>query len=79
MLRRLSAARADVGARLGAATGDRAAALEQIASDLRAAYAPLPALFDALQEADARPIPTVEAAATAAIKRAEVALARAGS
>ena len=61
MLRRLATARADPNLR------DRAAALQ-------AAYAPLPALFDALQEADLRPTPTVEAAVQAALARAEAAL-----
>ena len=60
MLRRLAAARRD-------ATGDRAAALQ-------AAYAPLPDLFNALQEADLRPTPAVEAAVALALERAEAAL-----
>jgi hypothetical protein len=42
---------------------------------LQAAYAPLPALFDALQEADVKPTPAVESAAKAAIERANAALA----
>jgi hypothetical protein len=60
MLRRLSVARRD-------ATGERAAALQ-------AAYAPLPDLFNALQEADLRPTPAVEAAVAIALERAEAAL-----
>ena len=60
MLRRLSVARRD-------ATGERAAALQ-------AAYAPLPDLFNALQEADLRPTPATEAAVAIALERAEAAL-----
>jgi hypothetical protein len=38
---------------------------------LQAAYAPLPDLFDALQEADLRPTPVVEAAVSEALARVE--------
>lgn len=64
MLRRLSAARAK-------ATGAEA-------GELQAAYSPLPALFEALQEADLRPTPAIESAVNAALAQAEAALAKAG-
>ena len=41
-----------------------------------AAYAPLTGLFNRLQDADVRPTAAVEAAANAAIAKAEAALAR---
>ena len=75
-MRRLVAARADVATRVGRASGEAAAALRELSTDLVAAYAPLPALFDALQEADVKPIPAVEAAANEAVKKAEAVLAR---
>jgi hypothetical protein len=62
MLRRLSDARAGA-----AANADRKAAIE-------AAYAPLPALFDALQDADAKPTAAVETAVAAALAQAEAVL-----
>lgn len=64
MLRRLSIARRE-------ATADRAAALQ-------AAYAPLPDLFNALQEADLKPTPAVEAAVAIALEKAETALKTSG-
>ena len=77
LMRRLVAARADVAARLGRASDDAAAALATARRPIcRRAYAPLPALLDALQEADVKPLPAVEAAATEAVKRAEAVLAR---
>jgi hypothetical protein len=73
---RLVAARTDVLGRAARATGDAAAAFQQLAADLQAAYAPLPALFDALQEADTKPTPLVEAAANDAVRQANAVLAR---
>jgi hypothetical protein len=78
LMRRLVAARADVAGRLGRAAADAAPPLQQLADELRLAYAPLPAILDTLQEADVKPLPAVEAAANDAIKRGEAALARAG-
>jgi hypothetical protein len=78
-LSRLARARADIAERLGRATGDTATALRQVAAELQAAYAPLPDLLDALQETDVRPRPSVEAAVNDALKRAEAALAKAGT
>jgi len=75
---RLVAARTDVLGRAARATGDAAAAFQQLAADLQTAYAPLPALFDALQEADAKPTPLVEAAANDAVRQATAVLARVG-
>jgi hypothetical protein len=63
MLRRIADARAK-------------AAQGPIADSLQAAYAPLPALLDALQEADLRPTSTLEAQVSAALKNAESALSR---
>jgi hypothetical protein len=77
-MRRLVAARADVEARLARANAEAQPPLRLVLSELQASYAPLPALLDALQEIDAKPTPGVEAAANAAIKRAEAALAAAG-
>jgi len=73
---RLVAARTDVLGRAARATGEAAAAFQQLAADLQAAYAPLPALFDALQEADTKPTPLVEAAANDAVRQANAVLAR---
>jgi hypothetical protein len=76
MLRRLAQVRAETSERLAAAAGDEAAGLRARASELQAAYAPLPALFDSLQEADMRPTAAVEAAVAAALARAEAAVTR---
>jgi hypothetical protein len=76
LMSRLVSARADVLSRAGRATGDAATAFQQLAADLQAAYAPLPALFDLLQEADVKPTPVVEAAVTDAVKQANAVLAR---
>jgi hypothetical protein len=76
MLRRLAQVRAETSERLAAAAGDGAAGLRARASELQAAYAPLPALFDSLQEADMRPTAAVEAAVAAALARAEAAVTR---
>jgi len=78
LMRRLMTARAEVAGRLGRAAADAAPPLQQLADDLRLAYAPLPAILDTLQEADVKPLPAVEAAANDAIKRGEAALARVG-
>ena len=78
LMRRLVAARAEAEDRLVRANAEAQPQIRQVVAELVAAYVPLPALLDALQEADAKPTPGVEAAATAAIKRAEAALAAAG-
>ena len=75
LMRRLVAARTDLAARLGKAAASETAALQETANAVQAAYAPLPALLDTLQEADVKPLPAVEAAAKAAIERAIAALA----
>ena len=74
-LRRLAAARADVEARASKTAGPESETLRTRAAALQAAYAPLPALFEALQEADLRPTPAVEAAVTEALARVEKVLA----
>ncbi|HVQ40760.1 MAG TPA: hypothetical protein VMS54_01070, partial [Vicinamibacterales bacterium] len=74
-LRRLAAARADVELRASKTAGPESETLRTRAAALQAAYAALPALFDALQEADLRPNPAVEAAVTEALARVEKALA----
>lgn len=63
MIRRLAAARADV-------------ANQPRAAELQAAYDPLPPLFDALQQADAKPTTALEAAVAAALSRAESVLGK---
>jgi photosystem II stability/assembly factor-like uncharacterized protein len=73
-IRQLATARADLKAIATGATGDRAARLRTAAAALDQAFTPLPALFDTLQGADARPTAAAEAAATSAIARAEAAL-----
>jgi hypothetical protein len=73
-IRQLATARADLKAIAAGATGDRAARLRTAAAALDQAFTPLPALFDTLQSADARPTAATEAAATSAIARAEAAL-----
>jgi photosystem II stability/assembly factor-like uncharacterized protein len=73
-LRRVSVARADAEKRLERASGDAASSLRKRVADLQAAASPLAALFDALQEADARPTPAVEAAVADALARVESAL-----
>lgn len=77
-LRQLARARADLAGRLAAGAGDEAARLQSLAKQLQDAYTPLPALFEALQEADARPTPAVETAVAEALKRVEGALLNAG-
>jgi hypothetical protein len=74
-LRRLAAARADLESRASKTAGPESETLRTRAAALQAAYAPLPALFDALQEADLRPNPAVEAAVTEALARVEKVLA----
>jgi photosystem II stability/assembly factor-like uncharacterized protein len=76
MIRRLAAARADVAATLAKATGAEADALRAHAAELQSAYAPLPALYDQLQEADIKPTPTLESAVNAALVRAEAAVGK---
>jgi hypothetical protein len=49
-----------------------------LAADLQAAYAPLPALLDALQDADLKPLPAVESAVAESLKQAQAVLDRAG-
>ena len=74
-LRRLAAARVDLEARASKTAGPESETLRTRAAALQAAYAPLPALFEALQEADLRPNPAVEAAVTEALARVEKVLA----
>jgi len=73
-LRQLARARAEVAGRIAAASGGEAVRLQALAQQLQEAYAPLPALFDALQEADLRPTPAVEATVAEALKRVEAAI-----
>ena len=79
VMRRLMAERAEAERALTAASADGRAKLEATLAALRAAYAPLPALFDTLQRADTRPTPAVQAAVDEAIKRAESVLTGIGS
>jgi hypothetical protein len=74
-MRRLVAARADIAARIAAATGEPAAKLQTTSRALADAFAPLQGLFESLQEADLRPTPALEAAVKAALARADAALA----
>ncbi len=74
-MRQLASARADVAQRTAGASGESAARLETAARTLQDAFAPLQGLLDALQEADLKPTPAVEAAATEAIKKADAAIA----
>jgi hypothetical protein len=78
LMRKLMAARADVAARLGRASGEAATAAQKLADELKNAYAPLPALLESLQEADIKPLPAIDAAAKSAIVAGEAALIRAG-
>ena len=74
-LRRLAAARADLESNASKTAGPESEALRTRAAALQAAYSPLPGLFEALQEADLRPNPAVEAAVTEALARVEKVLA----
>jgi hypothetical protein len=76
LLRRLADARAGL-ASGRTAPGADAATRDRLAADLNAAYAPLPGLLDALQQADARPLSSVQAAVADAIRQAEAVLERA--
>ncbi len=73
-IRRIAAARRAVEAQLATTSGDEAARLRAKAAALQQASAPLPSLFETVQEADARPTPAVEAAANQALAVAEGAL-----
>ena len=75
----LAQARRDVEARLANATGTARRELAARRDALTAAYAPLPRLFQVLQEADARPTEAVEQATVAAIDRVRDVLTRTGS
>jgi hypothetical protein len=77
MMRQLKEAQAALTSRLAAAAGDEAVKLRSAAGLLAAASAPLPDLFSTIQDVDARPTVTTEAAATAALKAGEAALAAA--
>ncbi len=74
----LAQARRDVAARLAAATGETQRELAARRDALEAAYAPLPRLFQTLQEADARPTEAIEQATAAAIDRVREVLTRTG-
>jgi photosystem II stability/assembly factor-like uncharacterized protein len=76
-LKRVARARADVKERLGRASDD-VLALRQMQTALDAAYGPLPGLLDALQDADVKPPPALQAAVDVAVKQALDAVAKAG-
>ena len=73
----MTSPRADTARQIAAAiTSEVADPLGRVAAELEAAYAPLPALLESLQEADAKPTPLVEAAANDAVRQATAVLAR---
>jgi hypothetical protein len=75
VIRRLADARRQARQRRVAASGESAAAVSRSAASLDEAYAPLPDLFSAIQAADLKPTAGMEAAASAALERAQNALA----
>ena len=73
-MRELSEARRAVRARLASATGEALTRLQATGAQLDAVYAPMPDLFNRLQEADMRPTAATEAATNAALTAAQSAL-----
>ncbi|HUL74967.1 MAG TPA: hypothetical protein VLT86_17780 [Vicinamibacterales bacterium] len=68
-------ARQDIRARLATAAAEASGRLRTVGDELDRAAAPLKNLFETLQAVDARPTAAVEAAVTAALERANAALA----
>ena len=71
LMRRLDTERADVERTLAGSPAGSRTALESHLGALRGAAAPLPALLDAIQSVDGKPTASIEAAAKAAIAKAE--------
>ena len=78
MMRQLLVAEAEAKQRREAASGDEVARWKTIGDTLSKAYAPLPALYSILQDVDARPTQTTEAAVAEALRVAMEALRVAG-
>ena len=74
LMRRLDAERAEVERTLAGSPAGSRTALESHLAALRAAAVPLPALLDAIQSIDGKPTASIEAAAKAAIAKAEAVL-----
>jgi photosystem II stability/assembly factor-like uncharacterized protein len=74
-MRRVSEARADMKKRSASVAPDQTARWSTVAAALEAAHVPLSAIFEVVQDADARPTAATEAAAADALKRADAALA----
>ncbi len=75
-MRELHEARRALTGRQSGASGQDAIRLQAVATELDEAYAPIPALFATVQQADAKPTAAVEAAVTAALRHASDALTR---
>jgi hypothetical protein len=73
-MRRLADAQADVRRRIESSPAD-AARLQATLTSLQQALAPMPALFERVQQADARPTAAQEAAVADALARADAAIA----
>ena len=71
LMRRLDTERADVERTLAGSPAGSRTALESHLGALRAAAVPLPALLDAIQSIDGKPTASIEAAAKAAMAKAE--------
>jgi len=76
-MRQLIDARAEAKRRRDATSGDEAARWQGLDAALSKAYDPLPALYSVLQDADARPTTTTEAAVAEALRLAAEAIAAA--
>jgi hypothetical protein len=74
-MRQLGEARRTIKARRPTATGALATSVERLEASLDEAYRPLPNLFSIVQAVDLKPTAVTEAAATAAMDRAQKALA----
>jgi photosystem II stability/assembly factor-like uncharacterized protein len=74
LMKRLDVERAEAERSMAAAESGSRPALESHLAALRGAAAPLPALLEAIQSIDAKPTITIEAAAKAAIAKAEAVL-----
>jgi hypothetical protein len=74
-MRQLQEARRTARARRPTATGALATSLDRLTASLDEAYAPLPELFSTVQAVDLKPTAATDTAVTAAIERAQKALA----
>ncbi|HEY7476029.1 MAG TPA: hypothetical protein VH679_13510 [Vicinamibacterales bacterium] len=73
-MRQLSQTSAEAAKRLSASSGAPAARLQTALTSIQQAAAPLQALFESIQGADARPTAAQEAAVTDAVKKAQAAI-----